>query len=96
MQVELQQQLQQSSRGSEAPAENYPEAAAEMEEIEVNLDESADDEIDLGELDIAAPGLNITTSDITGSVGYSSKNIRTSFRQQLHLLMKKKDFLNQS
>jgi chemosensory pili system protein ChpA (sensor histidine kinase/response regulator) len=65
MQAELQEQLQQSSRGSEVPAEHFPQADAEMEEIEVDLDESAGDDIDLGELDIAAPELEEVQLDET-------------------------------
>ncbi|MGD8581069.1 MAG: Hpt domain-containing protein [Gammaproteobacteria bacterium] len=65
VQVELQEQLQQSSRGSEAPAEHFPEDAAEIEEIEVDLDESAGDEMDLDEFDIAAPELEEVQIDET-------------------------------
>jgi len=56
VQAELQQQLQQSSRGGEAAA-NTPEFAEEIEEIAVDLDESVEDEMDLGDLEIEAPAL---------------------------------------
>jgi chemosensory pili system protein ChpA (sensor histidine kinase/response regulator) len=48
VQLELQEQLQYSSRGGEAPAEDTAEFGVEVEEIEVDIDESADDDIGPG------------------------------------------------
>ena len=57
VQAELQLQLQQSSRGGDAAAANIPSFAEEVEEIAVDLDETVEDEMDLGDLDIEAPAL---------------------------------------
>jgi chemosensory pili system protein ChpA (sensor histidine kinase/response regulator) len=56
VQTELQEQLQQSSRGDKAPVEDASQYAEEIEEIAVDLGETADDEIDLTELDIEDAG----------------------------------------